>query len=58
MSGERIEFRVVLMLNQLGVFLIGEGLNADWPGAYLALLAIRAVLAVIAFAHVDWFAAR
>src|SRR5882724_769217 len=41
-----LKFAVGLMLTSFGVFWIGEGLNADWPGADLALLAILAVLAV------------
>jgi uncharacterized membrane protein len=41
-----LKFVVGLLLSAFGVFWIGEGLGADWPGADLSLLGILAVLAI------------
>lgn len=49
-----LKFAVGLMLTSFGVFWIGEGLGADWPGADLALLGILALFAFSAFAMVRW----
>jgi uncharacterized membrane protein len=49
-----LKFAVGLMLTSFGVFWIGEGLGAEWPGADLALLGILALLAISAFALVRW----
>jgi uncharacterized membrane protein len=44
-----LKFVVGLLLSAFGIFWIGEGLGADWPGADLSLLAIFAVLAAFSF---------
>ena len=49
-----LKIAVGLMLTTFGVFWIGEGLGAEWPGADLALLVIFAVLALSAFGLVRW----
>lgn len=49
-----LKFAVGLMLTTFGVFWIGEGLGAEWPGADLALLVIFAVLAASALGMVRW----
>ena len=49
-----LKFAVGLMLTSFGVFWIGEGLGAEWPGADLALLGILALLAISAIALVRW----
>jgi uncharacterized membrane protein len=49
-----LKFAVGLMLTSFGVFWIGEGIGAEWPGADLALLGILALLAVSTFAMVRW----
>ena len=49
-----LKFVVSLMLTSFGVFWIGEGLGAEWPGADLALLGIGAVLALSAFVFTRW----
>jgi uncharacterized membrane protein len=48
-----LKFVVGLMLTTFGIFWIGEGLGAEWPGADLFLLAILAVLCVSAWAMVQ-----
>ncbi|MGM5059130.1 COG4280 domain-containing protein (plasmid) [Rhizobium leguminosarum] len=47
-----LKFVVGLLLSAFGIFWVGEGVGADWPGADLSLLAILAVLAVFSFAAV------
>ncbi|HVJ33962.1 MAG TPA: COG4280 domain-containing protein [Terriglobia bacterium] len=49
-----LKFVVGLMLTSFGVFWIGEGLDAEWPGADLSLLGIAAILAVAAFIFTRW----
>jgi len=49
-----LKFVVGLMLTSFGVFWIGEGLDAEWPGADLSILGILAVLAVASFVMVRW----
>ena len=49
-----LKFVVGLMLSSFGVFWIGEGLGAAWPGADLSLLLIFAVIAASAFILVRW----
>ena len=49
-----LKFAVGLMLTSFGVFWIGEGLGAAWPGEDLALLGILAVLAACSFLMVRW----
>jgi uncharacterized membrane protein len=49
-----LKFVVGLMLTTFGVFWIGEGLGAEWPGADLALLGIGAVLACAAYVFTRW----
>jgi uncharacterized membrane protein len=49
-----LKFVVGLMLSSFGVFWIGEGLGAAWPGADLSLLLIFAVIAASAFTLVRW----
>ncbi len=39
-----LKFAVGLMLTSFGVFWLGEGIGAEWPGADLALLGILAIL--------------
>jgi uncharacterized membrane protein len=41
-----LKFVVGLLLSAFGIFWIGEGLGADWPGADMSLLGILAVLAI------------
>ena len=48
-----LKFVVGLLLSTFGIFWVGEGLGAQWPGADLSLLPIFAVLAVFAFAGVN-----
>ena len=47
-----LKFVVGLLLTAFGVFWVGEGLGADWPGADLSLIAIFAVLAIFSFVAV------
>ncbi|TXR50018.1 COG4280 domain-containing protein [Phyllobacterium endophyticum] len=47
-----LKFVVGLLLTSFGVFWVGEGLGAHWPGADLSLIAILAVLGVFSFAAV------
>lgn len=47
-----LKFVVGLVLTAFGVFWVGEGLGADWPGADLSLIAILAVLAIFSFVAV------
>ena len=42
-----LKFAVGLMLTAFGVFWLGEGIGADWPGADLALPGILAVLGAV-----------
>jgi uncharacterized membrane protein len=49
-----LKFAVGLMLTSFGIFWIGEGLGAEWPGADLALLGIVALLAISAIGLVRW----
>jgi uncharacterized membrane protein len=48
-----LKFVVGLMLTSFGVFWVGEGIGADWPGADLAILAIFAVLTASALVMVQ-----
>ncbi|MBY3536866.1 TMEM165/GDT1 family protein [Rhizobium laguerreae] len=47
-----LKFVVGLLLSAFGIFWVGEGIGADWPGDDLSLLAILAVLAVFSYAAV------
>jgi uncharacterized membrane protein len=47
-----LKFTVGLMLTSFGIFWLGEGLGADWPGADAAILAILAVLATVSLLSV------
>jgi uncharacterized membrane protein len=49
-----LKFVVGLMLTTFGIFWIGEGLGAAWPGADLSLIAILAVLCLSSLAMVRW----
>lgn len=42
-----LKFAVGLMLTAFGVFWLGEGIGAEWPGADVALLGILAVLGAV-----------
>jgi len=47
-----LKFVVGLLLSAFGIFWVGEGIGAEWPGADLSLLPIFALLAVFSFAAV------
>lgn len=47
-----LKFVVGLLLTAFGIFWVGEGLGADWPGADLSLIGILAVLAIFSFVAV------
>jgi uncharacterized membrane protein len=47
-----LKFVVGLMLTSFGIFWVGEGIGADWPGADLSLLPIFAILAAFSFVAV------
>lgn len=47
-----LKFVVGLLLSAFGIFWVGEGLGAEWPGADLSLVGIFAVLAIFSFAAV------
>lgn len=47
-----LKFVVGLLLSAFGMFWVGEGVGADWPGADLSLLAILAVLGAFSFVAV------
>ncbi len=47
-----LKFVVGLMLSSFGIFWVGEGLGAAWPGADLSLLGIFALLALFSVAAV------
>jgi uncharacterized membrane protein len=49
-----LKFVVGLMLTTFGVFWIGEGLGAAWPGADLSLIVILVVLCISTLAMVRW----
>ena len=44
-----LKFVVGLLLSAFGIFWVGEGIGADWPGADLSLLPILGVLALFSF---------
>jgi uncharacterized membrane protein len=52
-----LKFAVGLMLSAFGIFWIGEGLGAEWPGADLSLIAIVGVLYLCALAMTRWLRA-
>ncbi|MBU1306766.1 MAG: hypothetical protein KKF33_14770, partial [Alphaproteobacteria bacterium] len=47
-----LKFVVGLLLTAFGIFWIGEGLGAEWPGADLAIIAILLVLVAFSVAAV------
>lgn len=47
-----LKFAVGLMLSAFGIFWVGEGIGADWPGADLSLLPIFGILAIFSFVAV------
>lgn len=44
-----LKFVVGLLLSAFGIFWVGEGIGAEWPGADLSLIPILAVLIVVSF---------
>lgn len=48
-----LKFVVGLLLTAFGIFWIGEGLGAEWPGADLSIIAILAVLVAFSVAAVN-----
>jgi uncharacterized membrane protein len=44
-----LKFVVGLLLSAFGIFWVGEGIGAEWPGADLSLLPILAVLSIFSF---------
>jgi len=47
-----LKFIVGLMLSAFGIFWVGEGIGAEWPGADLSLFPIFGILAVFSFVAV------
>lgn len=47
-----LKFVVGLMLSAFGIFWVGEGIGAEWPGADLSLLPIFGILALFSFVAV------
>lgn len=47
-----LKFVVGLMLSAFGIFWMGEGIGAEWPGADLSLLPIFGILALFSFVAV------
>jgi uncharacterized membrane protein len=47
-----LKFVVGLLLSAFGIFWVGEGIGAEWPGADLSLLAIFGVLSAFSFVAV------
>jgi uncharacterized membrane protein len=48
-----LKFVVGLMLTAFGVFWVGEGLGAEWPGGDLSLVGILVVLIALSAAAVQ-----
>jgi uncharacterized membrane protein len=44
-----LKFAVGLLLTAFGIFWLGEGLGANWPGADLIILVILVLLAIVSF---------
>lgn len=47
-----LKFVVGLLLSAFGIFWVGEGMGADWPGSDLSLLPILAAFAIFSFVAV------